>query len=121
VADPNRQPCDIAKESLEIWPATTEGTRARVVPWLEDTNDRAWDRPHPVREQIRGARDVDIDEWLMWDPSVSYTSDAYASRDRRSADPGWTAGSRAPVHPGAWPVGGPGRTSSPCRGAVPGA
>jgi len=81
VADPNRQPYDIVQATLEVWQEATEGTRARVVPWLEDTNYRAWDRPQQVREQIRGARDLGIDEWMMWDPNVNYTTGAYESRD----------------------------------------
>jgi hypothetical protein len=81
VADPNRQPYDIVQATLEVWEEATEGTRARVVPWLEDTNYRAWDRHQQVREQIRGARDMGIDEWMMWDPNVNYTTGAYEARD----------------------------------------
>jgi hypothetical protein len=77
VEDPNRQPYDIITATLEIWNEQTEGTRARVVPWLEDTNYRAWDRAEQVREQIRASRDQGIDEFLMWDPGVNYTVDAY--------------------------------------------
>jgi hypothetical protein len=81
VTDPNRQPYDIIQATLEVWEEATAGTRARVVPWLEDTNYRAWDRPQQVREQIRGARDLGIDEWMMWDPNVNYTTGAYEPRD----------------------------------------
>jgi hypothetical protein len=77
VADPNRQPYDIITATLEVWKQQTEGTRARIVPWLEDTNYRAWDRAEQVREQLRAARDQGIDEFLMWDPNVNYTVDAY--------------------------------------------
>jgi hypothetical protein len=77
VADPNRQPYDIITATLEVWAEQTEGKRARVVPWLEDTTYRAWDRPHQVREQIRATQDQGIDEWLMWDPVVRYTPEAY--------------------------------------------
>jgi hypothetical protein len=77
VTDPNRQPYDIITATLEIWKEQTDGTRARVVPWLEDTNYRAWDRAEQVREQIRASRDQDIDEFMMWDPNVNYTIDAY--------------------------------------------
>jgi hypothetical protein len=77
VEDPNRQPYDIITATLEIWNEQTEGTRARVVPWLEDTNYRAWDRAEQVREQIRASRDQGIDEFMMWDPGVNYTVDAY--------------------------------------------
>jgi hypothetical protein len=77
VADPNRQPYDIITATLEIWKEQVEGKRARIVPWLEDTTYRAWDRPFQVREQIRASADQGIDEWLMWDPVVRYTPEAY--------------------------------------------
>ncbi|MEX1162223.1 MAG: putative glycoside hydrolase, partial [Nitriliruptor sp.] len=80
VADPNRQPYDIITATLEVWKAQTDGKRARIVPWLEDTNYRAWDRPFQVREQIRATLDQGIDEWLMWDPVVNYTIEAYEPR-----------------------------------------
>jgi hypothetical protein len=85
VADPNRQPYDIITATLDIWKAQTDGTRTRVVPWLEDTTYRAWDRPQQVREQLRASRDQGIEEFLMWDPSVTYTPDAY---DRMPAGDG---------------------------------
>jgi hypothetical protein len=81
VADPNRQPYDIVRATLEVWEEATEGKRARVVPWLEDTPYRAWDRPFQVREQIRAALDHGIDEWLMWNPGSSFTPAAYERRE----------------------------------------
>jgi hypothetical protein len=83
VADPNRQPYDIITATLEVWKEQTDGTRARIVPWLEDTNYRAWNRTEQVREQIRASRDQGIDEFMMWDPNVNYTVDAY---DRMPTD-----------------------------------
>jgi hypothetical protein len=77
VADPNRQPYDIITATLEVWKTQTDGTRADVVPWLEDTNYRAWDRLEQVREQLRAARDQGVDGFMMWDPNVDYTVDAY--------------------------------------------
>jgi hypothetical protein len=77
VADPNRQPYDIITATLEVWKEQTEGTRADIVPWLEDTNYRAWDRAEQVREQIRAARDQGVDGFMMWDPNVNYTVEAY--------------------------------------------
>jgi hypothetical protein len=77
IDDPNGQPYDIVRATLQIWNETVEGHRARVVPWLEDTAYRAWDRPFQIREQIRGAADEGIDEWLMWNPSSRFTYDAY--------------------------------------------
>jgi hypothetical protein len=77
VADPNRQPYDIITATLEVWKQQTDGTRASIVPWLEDTNYRAWDRAEQVREQIRAARDQGVDGFMMWDPNVNYTVSAY--------------------------------------------
>lgn len=81
VADPTRQPYDIVYRSLEEFLGFVEGTRARVVPWLEDSNYRAWDRRTQVRDQIRAAAERGVDEFMMWDPSVRYTPDAYEPRD----------------------------------------
>ncbi len=80
VADPNRQPYDIVTATLEVWEEATAGKRARVIPWLEDTPYRAWDRPLQIREQIRATADAGIDEWLMWNPGSTFTPEAY---DRR--------------------------------------
>jgi hypothetical protein len=80
VADPNRQPYDIIAATLDVWLETVEGRRARVVPWLEDTSYRAWDRPFQIREQIRATRDKGIDEWLMWNPGSTFTPEAYEPR-----------------------------------------
>jgi len=81
VSDPNRQPYDIITATLEVWEEVTDGKRARVVPWFEDTPYRSWDRPFQIREQIRAANDADIDEWLMWNPGSTFTPDAYPQRD----------------------------------------
>jgi hypothetical protein len=77
VADPNRQPYDIIYRSLEDFLLEVEGTDCKVFPWLEDTSYRAWDRRKQVQEQIRATRDWGINGWLMWDPLVRYTPDAY--------------------------------------------
>jgi hypothetical protein len=83
VEDPNRQPYDIITATLDVWKEQTEGTRAGIVPWLEDTNYRAWDRAEQVREQIRASRDQGVDGFMMWDPNVNYTVEAY---DRLPSD-----------------------------------
>lgn len=80
VADPLHQPGDMVTATLEVWLEATEGRRARVVPWLEDSN---WpvrlgypDRARYVREQIGATYDAGIHEWMLWDSSVSYSTDA---------------------------------------------
>ncbi len=80
VANPLMQPYDIVYNNLEVWLEVTEGKRARVAPWLEDSN---WpvrlgypDRAEYVREQIRATYDAGINEWLLWDSAVRYTDAA---------------------------------------------
>ena len=80
VANPLMQPYDIVYRNLEVWLEATEGKRARVAPWLEDSN---WpirlgypDRAEYVREQIRATYDAGINEWLLWDSAVNYTDAA---------------------------------------------
>jgi hypothetical protein len=80
VANPLMQPGDMVRATLEIWLEATEGKRARVIPWLEDSN---WpvrlgfpDRARYVREQIEGTYDLGIVEWMLWDSSVRYTDSA---------------------------------------------
>jgi hypothetical protein len=80
VANPLMQPGDMVRETLRVWLEATDGKRARVMPWLEDSN---WpvrlgfpDRARYVREQIEGTYDLGIREWLLWDSSVKYTDSA---------------------------------------------
>jgi hypothetical protein len=47
-----------------------------VVPWLQDFSLGVTYGPNEVREEIRAARDAGIREFLLWDPLVTYTSDA---------------------------------------------
>ena len=67
------------RSSAARWPtssAQVRGTGARVVPWLQDFSLGRDYGPAEVRAQIKGARDAGADEFLLWDPAVSYTSDA---------------------------------------------
>jgi hypothetical protein len=80
VSDPLMQPGDMVAATLEVWLEATEGKRARVAPWLEDSN---WpvrlgfpDRARYVREQIQATYDAGIYEWLLWDSAVRYTESA---------------------------------------------
>ena len=86
VANPVQQPYDIIYRSLEEFLELAEASgRARVVPWLEDSNYPVSlgvsDRGQYVREQIRAAGNRDVNEWIMWDSHVNYTADAYDVHD----------------------------------------
>jgi peptidoglycan/xylan/chitin deacetylase (PgdA/CDA1 family) len=76
VARPNSQPYEIVFRSLADFQKQTRGTGARVVPWLQDFSLGVDYGPAEVRAQIRAAAARGIDEWLLWDPLVTYTADA---------------------------------------------
>ena len=82
VSDPNRQPYDIVLRSLRDFTKQTKGTGARVVPWLQDFTLGVSYGPAEVRAQIRAARRDGIDEFILWDPAVTYTSQALEANAR---------------------------------------
>jgi hypothetical protein len=75
VADPNRQPYDIVARSLKTFQDKTAGTNAKIVPWLQDFSLGVDYGAPEVAAQIRAASDDGIQDWLLWDPAVTYTAD----------------------------------------------
>ena len=84
VANPNAQPYEIVKRSLDDFQKDVRGTGARVVPWLQDFSLGVPYGPAEVDAEIQGAHDAGIDEYLLWDPAVTYTA-AALPRDARTA------------------------------------
>ena len=76
VANPNSEPYEIVLRSLRDFRRQTRGTGARVVPWLQDFTLGVTYGPAEVRSQIQAARRDGIDEFILWDPTVTYTSEA---------------------------------------------
>ncbi len=90
VANPLMQPGDMVAATLEVWNEVVADRRARVVPWLEDSN---WpirlgfpDRARYVREQIEATYAAGINEWLLWDSSVRYTESAMVQPPNSASD-----------------------------------
>jgi peptidoglycan/xylan/chitin deacetylase (PgdA/CDA1 family) len=84
VAAPDSQPYEIVLRALRDYAEKTHGTGARVVPWLQDfTLDVSYGEVE-VRAQIRAARRAGIDEYLLWDPEVTYTAAALDRSARTS-------------------------------------
>jgi hypothetical protein len=78
VRDPTRQPADIVTASLADFQKVLAGTGAQLVPWFQDFTMRGV--PYgaaEVRAQINAAHALGITNWLQWNPSVTYTTDAY--------------------------------------------
>ena len=84
VQNPNAQPYDIVLRSLQDFEANVRGTGARIVPWLQDFSLGVEYGPAQVDAEIQAARDADIDEFLLWDPAVTYTAKALTT-DARTA------------------------------------
>src|SRR5262249_39829653 len=110
VADPNRQPYEIAQRSLEDFQRDVRGTGARLVPWLQDfTLGSPKYGPKQVKEEIRGASDAGVDEYLLWDPAVTYTAAALPTGAPTAVfpkrqPPAQVARSPKPNEPGLVPV-----------------
>jgi hypothetical protein len=82
VANPNASPYLIVRRSLADFARQVRGTGARVVPWLQDFTLGYTYGAKEVSAQIRASRDAGADEFLLWDPAVTYTSDALAQNAR---------------------------------------
>ncbi len=87
VANPNAQPYDIVRRSLRDFVKQTDGTGARVVPWLQDFSLGVTYGPAEVAAQTRAARDAGTPEWILWDPLVTYTADALARTAKTTSWP----------------------------------
>src|SRR5215203_3593683 len=90
VSDPNAEPYPIVRRSLAAFQKDVRGTGARIVPWLQDFTLGVDYGPDEVRAQIDAARADGIPEFLLWDPAVTYTTDALkpdARTQKRGAAP----------------------------------
>jgi hypothetical protein len=76
VSYPNAEPYAIVNRSLRDFQRQVRGTGARIVPWLQDFSLGATYGAAEVQAQIDAAKDVEIREWLLWDPLVTYTAEA---------------------------------------------
>lgn len=74
VSYPNAEPYEIVQRSLVDFNKQVRGTGARVVPWLQDFTLGVTYGPAQVAAQIKAAKHDGIDEWLLWDPLVTYTN-----------------------------------------------
>lgn len=82
VAHPEAQPYDITRASLADFQEVLAGTNTAVVPWLQDFSMRVNYGPTEVRAQIDAAADIGISDWLLWDPTVTYTTEGIPAPQR---------------------------------------
>ena len=77
VDSPINQPYDIVKKSLADFQRVSQSTGVRFLPWLQDfTLAGVTYGEHEVREQIRAAKELGIEGFLLWNPNVRYTDEA---------------------------------------------
>lgn len=100
IADPDADPYATVHASMLKFNELTAGTGARVVPWLQDFSLRHDYGPEQVRAQIDAAAATGVNEWIMWDALVTYTTDAYPAENAGS---GATNGGTTTAGP---PIGG---------------
>lgn len=85
IAHPNASPYETVKTALEHGvrrSARMEGSKARIVAWLQDFTLGAprYDASH-VRAQIDAVYDAGLKDWVLWHPGSNYTVEALASAD----------------------------------------
>jgi hypothetical protein len=73
VADPNAEPFDIVLRSLKDFRRAIDGKGARLVPWLQAFSLGVEYGPREVQAQIDAASQLDVHEWIMWDPLCTYS------------------------------------------------
>lgn len=80
VADPNSSPYKIVKRSLADFAKQTEGSGAKVVPWLQDFSLGAAYGDDEVAAQVKAARDNGMDSFILWNAGAHYHEGALTPR-----------------------------------------
>ncbi len=86
VASPNEEPYQIVLRSVTDFERQVAGSGARIVPWLQDFSLGVTYGPAEVRAQIAAARQAGASEFLLWDPTVTYTAEALTRNAPRADD-----------------------------------
>lgn len=76
VANPNAQPYDIVVRSLKDFSRKVTGTKAQVMPWLQDFSLGVQYGVPQVQAQIKATFDDRLTSFLLWDAGCTYTAAA---------------------------------------------
>ena len=76
VEHPNAQPYDIVKVSLADFQKKAAGSGVAFNLWVQDFSIGIPYGPAEVRAQIDAARDLGVENWLLWNATVRYTAAA---------------------------------------------
>lgn len=74
--NPEANPYEVVKKSVEEFKKAIEGTNCKLRPWLQDFTVNIGYGYSEVREQIQAVEDNDIKEWLLWNPNSVYSERA---------------------------------------------
>lgn len=74
VGNPNAQPYDIVRASVEHFVRLTEGTGAVVIPWLQAFSLGHHYGPGEIQAQVAASRDVGVSSFLLWNAACTYGS-----------------------------------------------
>ena len=76
VDHPNAQPYEIVTKSLADFQKKAAGSGVAFNLWVQDFSIGIPYGPAEVRAQIDAARDLGVNNWLLWNATVRYTPDA---------------------------------------------
>lgn len=76
VDDPESQPYEIVKRSLDDFQRQVHRTGRPLVPWIQHFSLRVTYGASEIEAQVRAAREMGYESWMMWDPQVTYDADA---------------------------------------------
>ncbi|HEY7208593.1 MAG TPA: putative glycoside hydrolase [Gaiellaceae bacterium] len=80
--DPNAEPGPTVTDSLRDFRRTLRGTRALLVPWLQDFSLGRTYGPADVAAQVRAARAAQSGGFMLWNAEGLYTGQALAAGRR---------------------------------------
>jgi hypothetical protein len=76
IASPNASPYEIVNRSLADFAKQVKGTRATIVPWLQDFSLGVHYGPTEVADQIRAAAGDGMNSFLLWNAGATYQGTA---------------------------------------------
>lgn len=79
IPDPNAAPYETVHTSLRyaLERLNKAGLKTKIIPWLQDFSLGYPYGEAEVKAQIKAARDLGIEEYMMWNPANKYTGAAY--------------------------------------------
>ena len=74
--DPSANPGQTVTDALLFFETALNGTKARLVPWLQDFSLGRTYTAADVRAQVNAVRTLDARGFLLWNPLGLYTASA---------------------------------------------